>query len=503
MPPPPQPGTPYHPAWYVERPHEQQRALNYLEYGQPVLLWGPRRQGRTWFWTHVAAQWQAGATDGRRVALVSLHTFPTGAFADLDVFLRAFAVALLDAVSDSTGADHDSTVQTLWASLRGDPLRKMKVLLTDTVLRPLPGPLLLIIDRADLLVGRPYYDDFSGLLRSWAEASHRQPWSKLRLLVAVSTHPARLSTEMNQSFFYNLSDPIEVSDLDESQVATLARLHDLALSAPALERVMSLVGGHPYLTRAIFVDLASGRYTLDELASGVPLPRSLAADHLREHRIRLNASPELKQAFAALAQDPRAKVEDKVRDVLIRQGLVRQGEHGALQTRYCLYERLLQTEEKTLTRQGRKLRVFYSYAAKDEALRERLEVHLKLLARQDLIEPWHQRHMLAGSIVRTELDEHLDRADLILLLVSPDFLASDECWGAQMKRALERHEAGSARVVPILMRPCDWMHAPFAKLEPLPRERVPVTRWPDQDDAWANVANSLRTLIAEWPGQKP
>ncbi|WP_437520600.1 AAA-like domain-containing protein [Sorangium sp. So ce726] len=495
------PGTPYRSAWYVARPHEEQLALNYLEYGQPVLLWGPRRQGRTWLWTHISEQWRAAANDFRQVAVVYLHTFDADAFTDLDACLRAFAIALLEALDDSIGTDAYATVEATWSSLKGDPKRKINDLLARTILRLVPGPLLLIIDRADLVVGRPFYNDFSGLLRGWAESSvAKGPWKKLRLLVSVSTPPARLSTEVNQSFFYNLSDPIEVMNLERAQIAELADRHGLQLSDADLDRLMSLAGGHPYLVRAVLFDLAGQRYTLVDLASGAPLGRSLAADHLYEHRTRLNASPELGQAFASLAKDPATRVDGKTLDALIRQGLVQQGERGTHPVRYRIYERLLQTEP-AVAPVRRRLRLFYSYAAMDEALRERLDVHLKLLERQGLIEPWYQQRLLPGSVGRAEIDRHLDEADLVLLLVSPDFLASDECWDAQMTRALARHEIGKAKVVPLLLRPCDWVSAPFAKLTPLPRDRIPVTRWTDPDDAWANVAHSLRQLITEWPGE--
>src|SRR6185436_12383843 len=94
----------------------------------------------------------------------------------------------------------------------------------------------------------------------------------------------------------------------------------------------------------VLFDLAGQRYTLADLAAGAPLDRSLAADHLREHRTRLDASPELGQAFAALAKDPATPVDGKILDALIRQGLIRQGERGTHPVRYRLYERLLQPD---------------------------------------------------------------------------------------------------------------------------------------------------------------
>ena len=93
------------------------------------------------------------------------------------------------------------------------------------------------------------------------------------------------------------------------------------------------------------------------------------------------------------------------------------------------------------------------------------------------------------------LNEHLNTADIILLLVSPDFIASDYCYGREVTRAMERHEAGEAHVVPILLRPTDYKGTPFEKLSPLPTNTVPVTKWPDRDDALFNVAQGIRNVV--------
>jgi AAA-like domain/TIR domain len=485
------PGTPYLSTWYVARPFEERLAHAKLEYGQPVLLWGPRRQGRTWLWSHVADQWLKSVDDGRRIAPILFHTLPPDAFTSLDACLHAFAAALLEALDDPSP---EATLEAAWSG-RGDPKAKLNALLSRT-LRGIRGPLLLVLDRADLLVGCAFYNDVSGLLRSWAERFPRgEPWSRLRLLVTVSTHPARLSTEINQSFFYGLSDPIEVGDLDRNQVADLATLHGVSLSAADLDLLMDLTGGHPHLVRSVLFDLAGQRYPLSALAAGPPPVPSLAADHLRQHRTRLAASPDLAQGFAALAANPAASVPSAVLDALIRQGLVRQGDKGTHPVRYRLYQRLLTADAEPAPANRVRRRLFYSYSPADEKLRERLEVHLKLLERDGLIEPWHARQILPGAEWAREIDRHLEAADLILLLVSADFVASDYTWDGELKRALERHHAGKATVVPVMVRPCDCKTAPFAKLDPLPRDGVPVTRWPDPEDAWVDVAQGLRRLI--------
>src|SRR4030042_6849288 len=117
--------------------------------------------------------------------------------------------------------------------------------------------------------------------------------------------------------------------------------------------------------------------------------------------------------------------------------------------------------------------IFYSYSNRDEESRDRLEIGLSLLQRQSLISQWHDRKIVPGTDWRNEIDQHLDTAQVILFLVSADFIASDYCWDVEVKRALERHRKGDARVVPIILRPCDWQSSPFAGLQALPKGAKP------------------------------
>lgn len=146
------------------------------------------------------------------------------------------------------------------------------------------------------------------------------------------------------------------------------------------------------------------------------------------------------------------------------------------------------------------LRIFYSYSHADDAFRIRLEKHLKLLERQGQIAPWSDRKILPGEEWSRQIDERLERADVILFLVSADFFASEYCWGVEVKRAMERHLAGEALVVPLILRAYDWHTAPFAKLQALPPEGKAVELWPNQDEAWAEVAKALRRLIESRAG---
>lgn len=140
--------------------------------------------------------------------------------------------------------------------------------------------------------------------------------------------------------------------------------------------------------------------------------------------------------------------------------------------------------------------LFYSFSTKDDDLRERLETHLALLRREGLIREWHFRKIPPGAPFKNEIDKHLNTASIILLLVSADFLASDYCYEIEMKRSIERDKQGSAVVIPIILRECDWHTAPFAGLEALPTDAKPITAWEDQDKAFTDVAKGIRRTIS-------
>lgn len=141
--------------------------------------------------------------------------------------------------------------------------------------------------------------------------------------------------------------------------------------------------------------------------------------------------------------------------------------------------------------------VFFSYSHKDDDLRDQLETHFALLKQQGLISAWYDRRLLAGDEVDDAIFRKLETADIILLLVSADFISSPYCYSKEMMRAMERHEAREARVIPIILRHCEWRSAPFGKLVAAPRDGKPVTAWPDQDEAFTDVAKLVRRVVEE------
>ena len=141
--------------------------------------------------------------------------------------------------------------------------------------------------------------------------------------------------------------------------------------------------------------------------------------------------------------------------------------------------------------------IFFCYAHEDEAFLDKLKTQLSPLQWQGLIDPWYDRDISAGTEWEEEIKEHLNTAQIIILLVSPDFMASKYCYGVEMKRAVERHEHKEARVIPVILRPIYWQSASFGKLQALPKDAKPVKSWPDPDQAFFNVAEGIRKVVEE------
>lgn len=143
------------------------------------------------------------------------------------------------------------------------------------------------------------------------------------------------------------------------------------------------------------------------------------------------------------------------------------------------------------------IEVFFSYSHKDEGLRDKLVNHLSILKRKNIICDWYDRDITAGTEWEGQIDEHLESSQVILLLISADFLASDYCYDIELKRAMKRHESGEARVIPIILRDVDWKGADFGKLQALPKNAKPVTSWNNEDEAFTDVAKGIRKAVDE------
>jgi hypothetical protein len=139
--------------------------------------------------------------------------------------------------------------------------------------------------------------------------------------------------------------------------------------------------------------------------------------------------------------------------------------------------------------------VFCAYAREDEQFLNKLHVHLAMLRRQRKIDVWHDRRIEPGEDWEKEIDKQIETVDVILLLMSPDFLDSDYCFGKELQIALCRHQAGDARIIPIIVRPCEWKETELTGIQALPKDGAPISRWSDKDEAWLDVTAGIRRAV--------
>lgn len=150
---------------------------------------------------------------------------------------------------------------------------------------------------------------------------------------------------------------------------------------------------------------------------------------------------------------------------------------------------------------NQRIELFCCYAHRDQSFFEELKEYLKPLQRKGLFSLQSDADILPGSNWEEEISRHLNTAQIILLLISPSFIASDYCYDREMVHAMERHFAGTICVIPIILRPVDsWKDAPFGILQALPRNGEPLTSkyWASRDDAYLEIVRGIRITVEEW-----
>src|SRR5262249_39987776 len=152
----------------------------------------------------------------------------------------------------------------------------------------------------------------------------------------------------------------------------------------------------------------------------------------------------------------------------------------------------------------RPVTIFYSYSHKDEKYRDALSSSLSLLKRQGFIKEWYDGNLVPGEKWEEKIYKQLDSADVLLMLVSRDFINSEFIWDKELQRALDRDTANRARVIPIILRPTDWQSSPLGRLQALPKNAKAVTLWANRDAAWLDVERGIRKAIEDLQaGVKP
>ena len=146
----------------------------------------------------------------------------------------------------------------------------------------------------------------------------------------------------------------------------------------------------------------------------------------------------------------------------------------------------------------KKLKVFFSYSHKDAKLLDKLDGHMSGLRMAQVVDTWTDGMIRAGDDWRKEIMELATTADVILLLISSDFLKSDFCQSIELKRALERHETDPTLIIPILLRPCDIKGTVVEKFQCIPKGAKPVTEWSNRDRAFVDIVERIRTALSEF-----
>jgi hypothetical protein len=139
--------------------------------------------------------------------------------------------------------------------------------------------------------------------------------------------------------------------------------------------------------------------------------------------------------------------------------------------------------------------IFYSYSRHDLSLMTELDDRLSEMRSQGLIKTFWDRHMDPGSEWHSETTEELKDADIVLFLVSPDFLISRYCQQVELPETLELHSYSLARAIPIILRSCEWQDTPLGRLQAIPIGGVPVIEWSYRNEAWGEVTRSLHLVV--------
>jgi transcriptional regulator with XRE-family HTH domain len=307
-------GSPF----YVERSLEPRCYQAIARPGALIRIKAPRQMGKTSLMSRIVHQ--ANRLRYRTVRL-NLRQAEGAVFTNLNLFLRWFLACV------SQKLQIPAPLDDYWDQDRGG-IFNCTTYMQDYLLEELGNPLVLALDEVDcVFASQEIAQGFFSMLRIWhEEAKTIDIWEQLRLIVAHSTEDyGRL--DINQSPF-NVGLPVELGEFTPEQIATLARCHELNWTSTQVEYLMSIVGGHPYLTRLAFYHLACQDVTLDQLLSEAITNTGIYEEHLRRHLIMLNQQPELAAAFhQVVTQSEPARLDTTYTYKLYSMGLIkRQGD---------------------------------------------------------------------------------------------------------------------------------------------------------------------------------
>jgi AAA-like domain len=255
--------------------------------GVTITIKGPRQMGKS---SLLIRTMTAAVEAGKRVAFLDFQLFDKMALTDGDRFFRQFCAWLTDELELA------DRVEEFWSLPLGNSQRCTRYM-QRYLLKDLGSPLVLAMDEVESVFDTEFRSDFFSMLRSWHNNRASTPiWKQLDLALVTSTEPYQLIENLNQSPF-NVGQVIELTDFPAEQVADLNDRHGKPLNLLQVERLMALLGGHPYLVRRSLYLVSSGQWTVADLFAEAVADRGPFGDHLRYHLFRMNDKKDLIQGL--------------------------------------------------------------------------------------------------------------------------------------------------------------------------------------------------------------
>lgn len=350
---------------------------------------------------------------------------------------------------------------------------------------------------------------------------HRE-LERFQFVLAGANDLIDLTTGRN-SPLSNVTESLYLSDFAGDESRRLLRqgfaMRGAPIPATVEDAVIGWTSGHPYWTQLLGQQAceasAATAEAVDDLARGLVAADGRNLPHVRRCLASLSAAA-TSVLDAVLSGETVSFVRSDGRVAQLELLGIVTNVSGRCAIRNRIYEEALaawrsqtpplgracRSAAAPMAAPGHPLRVFVSYAHVDEPLRIELGKHLSVLERQGLVAAWHDRMITPGTDWAAVIDAALERSEVVLLLLSADFIHSQYCYEIEMRRALERHEAGEAVVIPVMMRPIADGAVPFPNIQGLPRDLKPVTVWPSLDSAFVDIVEGVRRAIVEFASRR-
>lgn len=313
-------------AFYVERPSDAIALATIKQRGVTITIKGPRQMGKSSLLIRTIGE--AIAVE-KRVVFMDFQLIDRQALTNVDLFFRQFCSWLTDEL------EMDGRISDYWSMPLGNSQRTTRYV-GRYILKELKSPLVLAMDEVESIFDTDFRSDFFSMLRSWHNSRATSPlWKQLDLVLVTSTEPYQLIENLNQSPF-NVGQVIELSDFTIENVNDLNQRHENPLNKAEVERLMNLLGGHPYLVRRALYLVASKRISSNELFSHAVEDRGPFGDHLRYHLFRIHDKPELVKGMQEVTRNKTCR-DEKIFFRLRGAGLVRRIDAQTVVARCQLY----------------------------------------------------------------------------------------------------------------------------------------------------------------------